>query len=387
MSIHAKLSTEAEAKLRSQQRKSTISAVIISILVFALIFVALAFVLLQTIGKKSSEMISFATASSEEVDIKQPEIVNQVEKKPPAAPSSATSRVIASSAMSNFAIPVPQTEITEPSIEFGDGNDFGDGWGEGVGTGAGGGGGMFGSAGGSQNRLQGYIYDLTQQSNGRPSKYASRYKESDNCPWQDPFVSELVRGGMRDSLLSKYYRGPQKLGVNQILIPCSLDATAPKAFGAEGKMKSGAWVIVYRGKVRAPVSGKIRFCGTADNYIGVQLDRKRVLFYGTGGHQTLPLSPAHPVPGLRLAVAFGDWINVREGQWYDMDVVIGDAGGLFSAILYYEKEGEPGKKYLFRTEDASYDDVMNLDGKATGGVRDLPRDLEANSPVWECKGR
>lgn len=383
MSIHAKLNPEAEAKLRRQQRKSTIGSIVISMLVFALIVLALAFIFLKTAKKKNADIVSFAPQSSVENEIEKPEVTNEVERKP-SAPSSVMNRVIATASVSNVSIPVPEVEVAEASLSFGDGSDFGEGWGSGSGDGSGGGGGLFGSTGGGGNRLQGYIYDLTQTRNNRPSKFHSRYT-SDNTAWQDPYVSSVIRGGMRESELNKFYRGPKKLGIHQLMIPCSSDITAPKAFGAEGKMKPGAWLIVYRGKVRAPITGKIRFCGTADNYLGIRFQRKNVLYYASGTHSTIPVSPTQPVPGLRLQIAFGDWIDVREGGWYDIDILIGDAGGLFSGLVYYEIQGQGGKKYLFRTQDIPWGEVLQLDGKLTGGVRDLPTDLDPTSPVWECK--
>lgn len=386
MSIHAQLSNDAKAKLKSQQIKSTISAVIVSLLVFALLILGLAFIFLHTISKKNADIISFSPPSIIDNPIEKPEVVNQVERKP-SAPSSTTTRVIASTSTSNLSIPVPTLDVAEPSLEFGDGNEFGEGWGDGSGegTGSGGSGGLFGSSGGNNNRLQGYIYDLTQTKYGKASKYLPRYVPNDNCPWQDPFVSSIMRGGIKDTELNKFYRGPQKLGVHQIMIPRSDANAAPKAFGAEGKMKPGAWLIVYRGKVKSPVSGQIRFCGTADNYIGVRFQTRNVLYYASGSHSTYKLSEVKPTPGLRMPIAYGDWINVREGSWYDISVLIGDAGGLFSGLLYYEVKGQEGSKYLFHTEDLPYDDVMTLDQKAGGATRDIPSDLNPESPVWECK--
>ena len=49
MSLHAQLSPEAEARLRAQQRNSTITSIIISILSVVLIGILLLWILLPTV--------------------------------------------------------------------------------------------------------------------------------------------------------------------------------------------------------------------------------------------------------------------------------------------------------------------------------------------------
>ncbi|WP_035607334.1 hypothetical protein [Haloferula sp. BvORR071] len=313
-------------------------------------------------------------------------------------------KVVAAGATSAFTMPEMDPSSSIASIEStttsglssgglggkGAGGGRGDGQGKGFGNGlgpgtAGGGmGNLFGMPD-DRERMSGYIYDLTQLKDGKPSPYKELFRET-NCEWQDPLVSELFKGKLQDSTLEKYYRGPEKLGVHQILIPCSKDITAPKAFGAEGKMNGGAWVIVYRGRVCAPESGEIRFCGTADNYLGVRFNNKNVLYYASGAFSKIQLSPTEAIPGLRMPIAKGDWMRVDKGRWYDMNIVIGDAGGVFSAVLYYERKGDAQKtKVLFRTQNIPWDEVLALDGKFYSAYLDLPKDLDPNSPVWQCK--
>ena len=49
-------------------------------------------------------------------------------EKNPAAPSSAMARVIAANTTPPVAVPVPEINIPEVSIEFGGGEGFGAGW-------------------------------------------------------------------------------------------------------------------------------------------------------------------------------------------------------------------------------------------------------------------
>jgi hypothetical protein len=258
----------------------------------------------------------------------------------------------------------------------GSGGGFGSGTGSGNGLGMGGGGmgKLFGMVGEGQ-RLCGYIYDFTQTRNSTPSQFANQYDSLNNLPWLSQEVTKFVEGGWKESNLARYFRGPEKLFIHQFLIPQSVDNTAPKAFGAEGKMKGSAWIAVYRGSVCAPESGEIRFWGMADNYLAVRFNYSNVLTYSCGKHP----APTSSVPGLRNPFATGEWIRIQKGRWYDMNVLIGDAGGLFSAALFFERKGAEGKYYLFRTEVTDNQEILDQD------KGDLPKVFESNSPVWGCR--
>lgn len=138
MSIHAHLSPEAQLQLRAQKRNSTISSIVISVLVIVLIFLVLGIFLLPNIIKESPTIVTYAASLSEETDIQQQKVKNQIPKKP-SAPANSMAKVIASNNTSTTAIPVPDIEVTTPSADFGDGQDFGGGWGDEGDTGAGGG--------------------------------------------------------------------------------------------------------------------------------------------------------------------------------------------------------------------------------------------------------
>ncbi|MGJ8656879.1 MAG: hypothetical protein ACSHX6_10560 [Akkermansiaceae bacterium] len=139
MSQHAQLSPEAEQQLRAQKRNSTISAIIISLLTCALLVAILFYIALSPLFKNTEELVTYSSGSETDEKITKPEMNNEVEKKP-SSPSSSMAKVIAANTPSPTAVPVPDETAVEPSLDFGDGNDFGDGWGGG-GSGAGGGGG------------------------------------------------------------------------------------------------------------------------------------------------------------------------------------------------------------------------------------------------------
>jgi len=155
MSLHAQLSPEAKAKLAAQKRNSTISSIVIALLICALLGIILWVIALNPFFKNNEETVSYAAASDSDQDITKPEMTNQVETKP-SSPSSSMAKVIAANTPSPTAVPVPEITVTEPSLDFGDGDDFGDdfgeGWGDGSGNGAGSGSGGFGIPAAMQKR-------------------------------------------------------------------------------------------------------------------------------------------------------------------------------------------------------------------------------------------
>ncbi|MEJ6573269.1 MAG: hypothetical protein QNL39_14905, partial [Akkermansiaceae bacterium] len=59
MSLHAQLSPEAQARLHAQQRNSTITSIIISLLMVVLIGLVLLYLLLPPIDNFTPEIVSY----------------------------------------------------------------------------------------------------------------------------------------------------------------------------------------------------------------------------------------------------------------------------------------------------------------------------------------
>lgn len=83
--------------------------------------------------RELSELDDLVWASEE---ITKPEMSNTAPKRP-SAPGSSMAKVIAANTPSPTNIPVPSIAVNEPSLDFGDGDDFGAGWGAGSGSGGG----------------------------------------------------------------------------------------------------------------------------------------------------------------------------------------------------------------------------------------------------------
>jgi hypothetical protein len=137
MSIHAQLSPEALQRLQQQRRNSTISSIVVSILVVVLIALILGIFLLPNIIKETPVIVTYASSLDDENKVEEKKVTTKVMRKP-SSPSSSMAKVIAANTQSPTSIPVPDEIVNTPSLDFGDGDDFGAGWGDGSGTGGGG---------------------------------------------------------------------------------------------------------------------------------------------------------------------------------------------------------------------------------------------------------
>lgn len=138
MSLHAQLSPEAQARLASQRRTSTITSLIIALLLIVLIGVILLIITMALDKREIPQIVSYSGTPDAEDVVTQKKVQTNIERKP-AAPSSTMSKVIAANTSSPTAVPVPEIDVPEVATDFGDGNDFGAGWGDGSGNGNGGG--------------------------------------------------------------------------------------------------------------------------------------------------------------------------------------------------------------------------------------------------------
>jgi hypothetical protein len=127
---------QVEAELKRQRTAATVSSLVIAFLTVGLVGVILALILLPSFFTKSPALVIYDNSRIDEEQFDLREVNTQIQRQP-SAPSSAMAKVIASTAPSPIAVPVP--ELThDPSLAFGDGDDFGTGWGSGDGFGAGG---------------------------------------------------------------------------------------------------------------------------------------------------------------------------------------------------------------------------------------------------------
>ena len=198
------LKAQEEVALR-QRRKATATSIIAAFLVVALLMLILALVLLPSWMKEETVMVSYQVPVFQEDEIQQKTFA-QVRAKP-SAPSSAMTKVIAANTSSPLAIPVPETEFTEPSLDFGTGDDFGAGWGSGSGDGTGGGGTTFFNQKVSADRVV-YVIDYSGSMSGEREKLMRKELAKS---------VEQVKLGMQFQMI--FFAGPAWVAGSDISMP------------------------------------------------------------------------------------------------------------------------------------------------------------------------
>lgn len=343
------------------------------------------------------------------------------------APSVIVSTGAAPVAMAQIDIPMDDSADDGISIDVGIGLDTG------LGDDLGEAGGGMGSSQAAGSALEGTLYDLKQTKGGAPTKVAPAGKLV-----VDELYAALAPYYKTWSLssLGRYYKSPVKLYASNFFVPMAYSTLAPDAFQCAQKVKPSAWMAVYRGKVKSPVSAKIRFLGTGDNFIGVRFGGKTVLEAGyrmpsawvKGNPRSVYISGSDHVahkerikkgedrahkgyefiqyPGIKTwneevgGLTAGTPVTVKEGVTYPIEISVMDDSGKFGFVLMWENMSEnpivkngklmSGKKaYLFRTNFSlpERDALVELMGKHAvkgpdgNAVIEWP-EFEADSPIW-----
>lgn len=254
----------------------------------------------------------------------------------------------------------------------------------------------------SFSALEGIFYDLKKYKNGSPTGLNGGVEKQNKVI---EALSEAFRFNAWDATeLDKYYQADTRLYADYWYLPAARADYAPIEFKV-GKATNpvspwvcqpAAWVVVYRGKVIAPITGKFRFIGTGDDFLAVRFGGKTVLDAGyrlptlweqknpnacrigdSNGQQwrnnikngkdkqRKDYNFIKGIPGCTIwdnelgGLTAGTPFDVTEGKAYDIEIAIAEIpGDTFGFILFIEeldKKGKPkdttkGKKYdLFRT--------------------------------------
>lgn len=186
--------------------------------------------------------------------------------------------------------------------------------------------------------LVGIFYDLKQTQQREPIPNAEREYAR--------IVDEFLVAGFDEALFNRFFRAGMPLYTTQIITGTLNADAAPKAFGVESVVKPRNWVVHYKAQIAPPQDGTYRFVGIADNILVVAINQRVVLVSNLPGTAFAKLGwkPA-PTPELKPAAQpnskYGDWVDLKEGQPVDIDILIGERpGGIFYAYLLYQKKGE-----------------------------------------------
>lgn len=195
---------------------------------------------------------------------------------------------------------------------------------------------FFGSKQQTSNALMGRFYDLKQTRARKPSGVSpDEYHK---------IFRKFVRDDWNPSILNDYFRSSKPLYATQIMIPNMPADEGPKAFDLEKDVQPSRWLVHYTGRVSPSESGTYHFVGAGDDVMIVRFNGKVVLdrcWYQDDQEWTPKKNYQYGWTNIPNGFAVGDPIEVKAGDWYDMEVLIGEQpGGLVFACLLMEKDGE-----------------------------------------------
>lgn len=305
-----------------------------------------------------------------------------------AAPAIAK-RITSTSSHASFALPDTNTEMLNSGVPMdigaasaGSGGGAGGGHGTGIGTGVGSGSGPgsgpgsgrgfmsvnpFGSTGKDPTALTGIMYDTKQSPGRRPIELSEQEFLDD--------ISGFINRGWNEKSFAKFYKAPQELSQTRIYIPPMQASAAPAAFSCEKEVQPSRWVVVYRGTVTPPKSGRFRFVGGADDMLVVRFNGKVVFdcgyysgaagvpLYGKGAqvlagkeedkefekklkrHYKIPVEFYHYASAgaynsMMGGCMVGEEFEARQGNKYPIEILLSEIpGGIFHAALLIEEIG------------------------------------------------
>lgn len=237
---------------------------------------------------------------------------------------------------------------------------------------------FFGVANIDAKGLIGTFYDLKQTESRKPTGMdREKYLE---------VVSSFVRT-WNPSRLGKYFQSPTKLVSSQIFTPNISADLAPKAFGVEKDVQPSLWVAWYRARISPPKSGTYHFVGAGDDVLFVRLNGKTVLdrsWYLRDSDTKNVGNYDYGFSKIKDGFAKGAAFKAEKGQFYDLDILIGEQpGGLFYASVLIEEAGATYEK------DAKGNPILPIfrvadELPSTEGNPSYPPHAK-NGPIWEVQ--
>jgi hypothetical protein len=336
-------------------KKSTSSAMVLSILIHAVLFLLAGMLVIFTVTKvKEPEFEPPKTVKRPKMKLKKPKVKVKRSTRPKSATRITTTR-----------------QSTMPQIDL----PAMGGLGAGLGDGMGGGFDMMPDLGevsvfgGSQsigNDFKGHCYFFKYKRDGGLAVMSS-----------EQFLLLLRKfcvSGWREALLAPYYRTPDPLYTTHFMIPPVPSSMAADVFG-QPEMESHWFFAKYKGQLVYPEDIRFRFWGVGDAFLVVNVAGKHVLLNGIPGRLRILdfwQNPSGDNDKYSLGnkwLRVGDWIDLKAGQPVDMQILFGEyAGGSMAGMLLVEVEGVEYPQSLqggplfpaFKTEEFTYDQLEEI---------------------------
>ena len=419
MALHIQMSEEAEEKLRQDAFRSKFTSLVamLGLIIFggAMLYFTVVLIAIE----QEAEFIGY-TPPADDLPPRAVPTTQQLSSKAATPSNTVSPSVIVATgaapvAMAQVDVPMDDSTDEGMSIDIGMGLDAG--LGDSLGDG---GAGLGGSAGGSA--LVGHFYDLKLTKNGAPNGIQVGGDGTFKCMG----IIKQFMTTWSEASLAKYFKAPTELYISSFYIPQVGSDYATTSFQVQDKCKPGCWVALYKGKVKAPKTGKFRFLGLADETMLVRFDRKLVLETGyripsgydekekdaIHGGGTNPHAkvyqdaikagkdakhkgyeffqyPEIPTYNKELAgMTAGMEFSVKEGQIYPIEILIGDFGGAFGFYLCMQEttkgKEKPKLPLLFRTNFTlpSQEELKKvIPAKYTSSASQYLK-FNEDSPIW-----
>jgi hypothetical protein len=205
---------------------------------------------------------------------------------------------------------------------------------------------LMGASQSSGTDLVGTYYDLKRKRN-------SNVNTIDRDIYYE-IIHTFLKNGWDSSDLSRYYRLPMKMYMTALVVPVVPSSYAPIAFGDKDASEGRYWLVHYKGKIAHKEDITFRFWAAADFVLIVRFNGKIVVsstydnrnpwFFSHErivGSMWTPTSPEHRkhIFGRNALASVGDWVTMKAGEQYDIEVIVSDEGGLAAAYLAVEEKG------------------------------------------------
>lgn len=397
MSLHIQMSEEAEAELRKSARRNQLSSLAASLMLVLIGGGTLFFTALVIATEQPAEFIAYVAPSDNAAPSNNPTQQDLTSKATTPSSNVSPSVIVAVGAASPVAMaPVDLDMNTEDmgmavDIDMGFDADMGEALGD---SGSG-----MGSNSANGSALEGTFYDFKQTKNGAMTGLSSR-NEKGGWNLNRERYCETLNSFVRTwspAAFSKFYQSPTKLYASNFYLPSCDAAYAPIAYQCQKKVEPSCWAAVYRGKVRAPKSGKFRFVGTGDELLAVRFNRKMVLESGWVIPSTYEKGKGHATSGMGSpnwseaskayhkairegkdrnhkdyviahydgipkwntelgGLTAGEPFDVKEGQTYNIEILVSEGpGGEFGFALLVDEYDEDSKSWKFGKPNARLD--------------------------------
>ncbi len=281
MALHFQMTPEAQAQLRSQAQRNKLSS-LLACTIFMLVGGSILYFTAIFISKAMPPAFDVYQAAADNTPpSKRPKVKDLSSKSAPS--SSVAPSVIVSAAAS----PIAMAEVEIPSVNMpiGTGMEINIGLGTSIGDGLGDSGGGMGSGDAGGSALEGTFYDFKQTAKGAKTGITynaerNQLNSADDFGKVAKILGEFFASSWNPNVLKKYYQAPSKLYASNFYLPDCKATCAPYAFKVSEKVQPSGWCVVYRGKVRAPKTGRFRFVGGGDDLVAVNFNKKTVLESG-----------------------------------------------------------------------------------------------------------